>query len=311
MSEQGSPLEVERPAHEALLLLDADGDDEALVHVWHALAWAANMRGSNEDWAEAAATAMRHVRHAGRPVFGWLEMMLTVPLVNGPRPAGEALATVDAALGDRPFTGALLARAVLFAMLDRIDEAWALALPEAARLRELGLNNGGEWLSEIALIAGDYDAAVRHLRDACDGLEAAGNFGELSTYAPRLGRVLCLLGRHDEAEPLADRGRELGSPDDIVTQMAWRQTQALVYAGRGQHADAERLAREAVDFACRGDSPLLHGEAFSDLAEVLEAGGRQAEAITAWQSALECYELKPIIPLARYVRERLAALEPA
>src|SRR5262249_19114031 len=250
-----------------------------------------NMRGHNEDWAEAVEAAVRHVRRAAHPVFGWLEMMLAVPLVNGPRPAGEALTTIDAALGDHPHAGTLLARAVLLAMLDRIDESWAAALRADERLRELGFTNGGEWLSEIALIAGGHEAAARYLRDACGALEATNTFGELSTYAPRLGRVLCVLGRHDEAPPLADRGRELGSPDDIVTQAAWRQTQALVSAARGQYAEAEHFAREAVDFVSRGDSPLYQGETLSDLAEVLEAGGRRDDAIAAWQKALECYEL--------------------
>jgi hypothetical protein len=43
---------------------------------------------------------------------------------------------------------------------------------------------------------------------------------------------------------------------------------------------------------------------------VLAAAGLREEAIAAWQDALDCYERKPIIPLARRVRERLAALQP-
>ena len=35
--------------------------------------------------------------------------------------------------------------------------------------------------------------------------------GAPMTYAPQLGRSLCVLGRYDEAEPLARLGRELGS----------------------------------------------------------------------------------------------------
>ena len=125
-----------------------------------------------------------------------------------------------------------------------------------------------------------------------------------------LGRVLCKLGRHDEAELLARRGRELGDPEDIMTQHGWRQTQALVHSARGQHAEAERLAREAVDLSLRSDSPLNQGEALSDLAEVLEAAGRRDEAAAALREALDRYERKPVIPLARRTRERLAALQP-
>jgi hypothetical protein len=38
--------------------------------------------------------------------------------------------------------------------------------------------------------------------------------------------------------------------------------------------------------------------------------GRRDEASAALREALDCYERKPIIPLARRTRERLAALQP-
>jgi hypothetical protein len=305
-----SPDEVERLAREALPLLEAAEDDDGLAHVWYALAWVANMRQRYEDWAQAMETALLHARRAGHPVFGVFTHMLATALTYGPRPANEALATLDAAIVDQPHAGALMLRAVLLAMLDRIDEAWAVALPAGQRLRELAYATNGAWLAEIAILAGDYEAAASHLRDACDALEAIGNIGELSSYAPMLGRVLCALGRYDEAELLAQRGRELGHPADSMTQQTWRQTQALVHSARGQHVAAERLAREAVDFSLETDSPLRQGEALYDLAEVLEAAGRRDEATATLREALDCYERKPIIPLARRTRERLAALQP-
>ena len=303
--------EVERLAREALPRLEAAEDDDGLAHVWYALAWVANPRQRFEDWAQAMETALKHARRAGHPVAGWFTMMLAVPLAMGPRPTSEALATLDAVLADHPYAGGQLLRALLLAMLDRIDEAWAVALPAERRLREFGHSTGGEWLAEIALVAGDYEAAAGYLRSACDALEAAGNTGELSTYAPMLGRALCGLGRYDEAEPLALRGRELGDPDDVMTQHLWRQTLALVHSARGRHDDAERLAREAVDLSARSDSPLEQGNVLYDLAEVLEAAGRRDEATAALREALDRYERKPIIPLARRMRERLAALQPA
>ena len=305
---QGSPDEVERRAREALPLLDAADDHDGLARVWNALAWVANIRQRYEDWAQAMETALRHVRRAGRPVSGGFTMMLAVALAQGPRPAGEALTALDAVLGDQPYAGSLVLRGVLLAMLDRIDEAWAVALPAAERIREYGFANIGEFLAEIALVAGDYEAAAAYLRDACDALEAAGNLGELSTYAPTLGRALCKLSRYDEAELLAQRGRELGDPEDVLTQQVWRETQALVHSARGQHAGAERLAREAVEYSLRSDSPLNQGNALYDLAKILEAAGRRDEAATALRKAQDCYERKQIIPLARRTREHLAAL---
>jgi tetratricopeptide (TPR) repeat protein len=308
-SGQSSAHEVERLAREVLPQLEAAGDDDGLAHVWHALAWAANMRQRYEEWAQAMEHGLRHARRAGHPVLGWFTMMLAVPLAQGPRPASEALATLDAVIVDHPHPGGLLLRALLLAMLDRIDEAWAVGLSAEERLRELGLSSGGEWLGEIALVAGDHAAAACHLRDACDALEASGNLGELSTYAPLLGRALCALGRHDEADLLARRGRELGDPEDVMTQQIWRETAALVCAARGQHAEADRLAREAVDFSLGSDSLLNQGYAFGVLAEALEAAGRRDSAASALREALDRYERKEIIPLARRTRERLAALQ--
>ena len=134
---------------------------------------------------------------------------------------------------------------------------------------------GGEnHLAEIAALAGDHATAAGYLRRYCEMLERHGNRAWLSTYAPTLGRSLCALGRYDEAEPLAQLGRELGDEQDFATQMLWRQVQARVHAHRGEHAEAERLAREAVAIAERTDALNFQGDALCDLAEVLAAAGR-------------------------------------
>ena len=43
---------------------------------------------------------------------------------------------------------------------------------------------------------------------------------------------------------------------------------------------------------------------------VLEAAGRRDEADEDWREALDRYERKEIVPLARRVRQRLAELQP-
>jgi hypothetical protein len=302
--------EVESLAREAIPLLEVAEDDEGLVHVWYALAWAANVRCRFGEWAEAAETALPHLRRAGYPVQGSFALMLAVPLAAGPRRASEALATLDSIFADQPWAGVLLLRALLLAMLDRLDEAWAVALPADERLRELGFTTAGEWLAEIAVLAGDYEAAAGYLGDACASLEVSGNFAELSTYAPAHGRVLCALGRFEEAEPLAIQGRELGGDDDLTTQALWRGVAARVKASRGNYAEAESLAREATEIAAQTDCPGLQGDVHCDLAEVLHAAGRRDEALAAWREALDRYDRKEMIPLARRVRERLAAIQP-
>ncbi len=60
----------------------------------------------------------------------------------------------------------------------------------------------------------------------------------------------------------------------------------------------------------QSDNLAWQGDAWCELAEVLEAASRRDDAIDAWREALDRYERKGIIPLARRVRERLAAAQP-
>jgi class 3 adenylate cyclase/tetratricopeptide (TPR) repeat protein len=303
-----TPDELERVAREAVPLLESAGDDEGLVYVWLALGYVANMRCRYGDWADATEQAILHGRAAGTWSHTW---GLGVALAEGPRPAEDALAAFDALMSETPSPNDLTLRGVMLAMLDRIEEAWAVALPAYERGLELGWNFGGPWLADIAMLAGDDVASAAYLQSGCDAFEAGGNAAVLSTYSALLGLALCALGRFDEAEPLAARARELGDPADILTQTLWRHTEAVLQSHGGEFAEAERLAREALGFAETTDGLRLQGDSFAVLAEVLDAAGRREEAITALQEALDRFERKGIVPRVRRVRERLAALEPA
>jgi hypothetical protein len=57
------------------------------------------------------------------------------------------------------------------------------------------------------------------------------------------------------------------------------------------------------------DGLNFQGSALRDLAEVLLAAGRDEEAAAALTDALERYERKRNVPMARQVRERLAGLQ--
>ena len=105
------------------------------------------------------------------------------------------------------------------------------------------------------------------------------------------------------------QGRELGLDDDALTQSSWREAAALVQASCGEHVEAERLAREAVEITEQTDSPVLQGHAHFDLGDVLATAGHRDAAADAYRRALDLYEHNGIIPLARRTRERLAALQ--
>jgi len=303
--------ELEQLAQKALPLLEQAENHAGLVHAWAALgSGVANHRGRFEDWAHAAEQGLRHAQLAGRgsgALFG-----LQDALVLGPRPADQALRTLDAFLSENPDPRHELFRSWLLAMLTRFEEASQIAREAGEHAREL---TGDDWvdnvLGRIAATTGDHEAAAVHLRRACDMFEARGQLGFLATFASILGRSLCILGRHDEAEPLARLGRELADEQDWLAQALWRQVQALVDAHRGQHTQAEQLAREAVASSECTDSLDGQGDALCDLAEVLHAAGRADEAEAALAQALERYERKHNLAQAAQVRDRLAELQDA
>ena len=303
------PGELEVLVQAVLPRLEEAEDHRGLGVAWGALAYGvANVRGQWGQMAQASEKAIRHSRLLGVQ----RNFALGAGLVNGPTPADEALLRMDGLAAEFPPPIWLLCRAWLLAMLERFNEAWPLAHEQTERLRELsgGRSQFGQWfLGEIAILAGDQEDAARRLRILCADMEEHEAFAQLSTYAPWLGRVLWGLAEYEEADALADKGRELGDPQDATTQMLWRQVKALVRGSAGQHQEAGRLAREAVAIADGTDGLRFQGDAYSDLAEVLEAAGRRDEAVAAWSEALDRYEHKGIIPLARRVRERLATLQ--
>jgi tetratricopeptide (TPR) repeat protein len=128
----------------------------------------------------------------------------------------------------------------------------------------------------------------------------------LSTFAPELARSLCALGRHDEAEAWIRLGREVANDQDISSQAYWRQALALVHSSRGEHSEAERLAREALVIAERGDALNTQGDALVDLASVLSAAGRSDDARAVLEQGLDRYERKKNLVMAERIRERLA-----
>ena len=171
-------------------------------------------------------------------------------------------------------------------MLGRFDEARAILAEARAELAERG---GGVLLANITafesvwveLWADDPAAAAEFGAAGLRLFEELGELGFLSTAAGYLAQALYALDRLDEADAWAGRAIQLGASDDAVTQMLWRQVRAKVLARRGEHAEAERLAREAVAIGEGTDALNWQGDAYADLAEVLLLGGKADEAAAA------------------------------
>jgi tetratricopeptide (TPR) repeat protein len=197
-------------------------------------------------------------------------------------------------------------------MTGDIQAARRLGDSAEARLREL--NDGpsiDELASDLERAIGDHEALAERLRLSNDYEAERGATALLGTYGPLRARALCQLGRHDEAERLVAETRGFAPPDDPIGQSLWRQATALVRSHHGEHAEAERLTREALVLAQTTDSPGFQADVFWDLATVLEAAGRGDEADAALREALALYERKQTVPLAQRTRDRLAALQPA
>jgi class 3 adenylate cyclase len=297
--------ELEALARAAIPLLERAENHVGLAHVWYALGFTvANSRCRFEDHAYASEQALHHARLAGRQRTDLFH--LDGALAVGPRPADEAIEALDAAMGDTRHPHPMLARAYLLALLGRFDEAWEIARERAELLRELRGEGHEAWLAWIARLEGDEESAASYFGTFCDALKEHGQTSALSTMAPELACSLCALGRYDEAEPLAQLGRELANVQDLSSQAGWREALARVRSARGEHDEAERLAREAVEILEPTDLLSGQGDVLVNLADVLTAAGRADDARAALEQALDRYERKKNLVMAERVRGKLS-----
>ena len=315
---QGSVRELERLTKEAAPILEASEDQFALYLQHYARAQVAEHLNRSDAKISALEQASYHASLAGLAhlAAGSVRDECSARCY-GSMPLSQLLIWLEereAASGrDWRWTHW---RAVALGMLGRFDEARPILaeflqiLEERGDLVNLGLHRS-QSASELELLAGDPAAAARYAEEGCKLLEEIGEQGYLSGSYCYLGQALYALDRLEEAEARARRGNELGDSDDVATQTMSRQVQAKVLARRGQHREAETLAREAVALADTTDTLVGQGDTRRDLAEVLELAGRREEATSALQEALERYERKEAVAPARHARERLAELQQA
>jgi tetratricopeptide (TPR) repeat protein len=270
---------------------------------------AANMRGQMDQLVDAYERAQAHAGPAGLTALVGYQ---SHGRFFGSTPLSELLTWQDQQ-DPREQRGYWLRthRATALAMLGRFDEARALRTELRAELLERG---GMTILSaveaqgiDIELLAGDPAAAVKAGKKSCQLHEQLGHRSELSTAQAGVAQAYYELGELHEAEEWAARAAELGAREDAVTQMLWRQIRAKVLAQRGEHADAERLAREAVQIGAEAETLNSQAETYADLGEVLALADRPEEAAEAFEEALERFERKENLVMADRMRERLGS----
>jgi tetratricopeptide (TPR) repeat protein len=270
------------------------------------------MRGQMDAQLEALDLAYEHKRKAGLPseIVG----QRGSALIHGTTPLPGVLAWLEEQ--EARGTQAIALRkqkADTLALLGRFDEARALAASVRTELADRGsglrLAMATGTSAYVEFLAGDFTAAARFAEEECRLYEELGERSFQSTSAGVLAKVLYELDRVDEADEWAGRAAELGASDDFATQVFWREGRAKVLARRGDHDEAERLAREAVALADETDDLTTRGDAYVDLAEVLRLADRSQEAAAAFRQALALFERKGNVAMGDRVRERLGALQ--
>jgi class 3 adenylate cyclase/tetratricopeptide (TPR) repeat protein len=296
---------------EALPVFEAAGDDLALRIAYRAIGENANMRAQMDQVAAAYERALSYPGPAGLTALVGFQSHARF---HGSTPLTKLLAWQDEQDPREQRSYWLRAhRTGALAMLGRSEEARALLAELRTELAERGgakavLAAVDGYGLEVELLAGDPVAAAAEGEESCRMREELGRWAELSTAAGGLALVYCELDRLGDAERWAARAAELGTDEDAVTQMLWRQARARVLARRGEHAEAERLARRAIEIAETTEDLNSKAEARADLGEVLAIAGRPEDAADVVEEALARFEAKENVVRAKEMRDRLARL---
>jgi class 3 adenylate cyclase/tetratricopeptide (TPR) repeat protein len=308
---EGPSADLLALAEEARPVFARAGDELALAEAWMAIAYALLIRCRWAAMLEAVEHALEHARRAGPTRReGELPAWQGTAMFYGPTPVDDALRWYEDQQAQHPI--ALTQRAMLEAMRGNFDQARSLVGSAEAAAEEFGpklyLAAGGMALYEVETLAGDASAAESAVRRSCELLEELGEVGYRYMAVCQLAASLYDLERLDEADEWT-RAAEASAPsDDVSSQMLWRQVRARILARRGEHGEAERLAREAVSVARETDMLNFQGNALADLGEVYVLAGRPEEAREQLGQALALYEQKGNIVAAARARRRLEEL---
>jgi class 3 adenylate cyclase/tetratricopeptide (TPR) repeat protein len=298
----GWPERARRTAERAKSVFEHDHGE--LAHAWILVGVVETLTGHEAAGVEAYLRAREHARAAGddrREVEIWEE--LGGALIASRTPVEEIIAFLEeeAAWGREkgfPFleADAALAGPYLYPMLGRFEEGRELLARSKSIFGELGAKyNVAEacWAgAQLERLAGDWATAERELRDALRIHEEMGTKRYSSYVRAQLARVVYEQGREDEAVELLAQAEQEGTGENIRFQLQWRTARARVLAGRGETAEAARLARGAVEIVAATDNINAHADALVELAEVLRVGSDENESSAALETAIALYEEK-------------------
>jgi class 3 adenylate cyclase/tetratricopeptide (TPR) repeat protein len=301
--EQGDwSSEALRVANAAIPVLERVGAHDSLAAAWRLIGLVHGVAGRYGQAGEATLRYMAHARRAGNErLMARSAMGLSINALFGPTPVPEAIAQCERilaeGLGDREAESIILCVvAQLRAMNGEIDQARTLYRKGRAQLRELGQGviaaSTGLDLARVELLGGDLATAEREVKADFEFLARRGETYFLATIAALLARIVREQGRDGEALELSIAAEGAASADDFDAQALWRSVRAPIVARSGDLAQAETLARAAVDLAGRTEAPVLQADTRSELATVLNLAGRIDEALATIGEAIVLYAAK-------------------
>jgi tetratricopeptide (TPR) repeat protein len=162
--------------------------------------------------------------------------------------------------------------------------------------------------SLIEMLSEEPAAAEHRVRAGIDTLAGLGETAWRCTALCTRADALVLLGDIGEAERCIDESRLIGAANDVGNEFAWRRALARVKSLRGEHEEAETLARQALAIALETEATLDQAETHACLAEVLARSGKADAAREYHVRALELCERKEAPAYSAYINRRLDAV---
>ncbi|MEW2482251.1 BTAD domain-containing putative transcriptional regulator [Mycobacterium sp. NPDC049093] len=191
-------------------------------------------------------------------------------------------------------------QAVLEAFRGRAAAARRMIDSAARTVTDLGLRHAllevDHFAGIVELVLGDPAAAELHLRLAYNGFRRMGLDADTAESAALLARACLWLDRDVEADELCSESERLAG-HALKASIAWRTVRAQLLSRAGAHAEARRVAEEAVAIAERTDALVDHGDACLALATVLGDAGDVAGARAAAERAADLYGRKGAVAL--------------
>ncbi|HZT55593.1 MAG TPA: tetratricopeptide repeat protein, partial [Burkholderiaceae bacterium] len=310
-------------AEETIPALEREGAHDELANAWRLSGRVHGIAARFGQVVNAIEKSITHARLAGDArMVARAGMALSSTALYGPMPVPQAIAQCERiiaeGLTDRQVEAIVMCTlAQLHAMNAEFETARGLYRRGRALLRELGQGvnaaSTGLGVGRVEWLAGDLATAERELRGDLDFLAQRGETYFLSTMAAQLSCIVRDLGDADAALALSKTAEEAATEDDTVSQILWRVARATLVARRGDLAEAEALARRAVELSRSTDAPIFQADALAELAAVLGLGGRVNDALATLDAALGLYRDKgdrASAARAAALAERLRSLPP-